>query len=132
MEYNEYKEKMEKESGKLIKDFSGLVNNYNFDTESLIKAFSKEHRTLQQNMFRTIVELICFMASDEYLTDGRNEYSKGMAKNFIAGYAEDQKQKEKGYYLRSRYSEEEAEQKAEEYRKQIIAEPKKHFRIPFV
>lgn len=132
MEYSEYKQKMQEKSESLIRDFSNLVNNFSFDTEFFIESFSREHRTLQQSMFRTIVELICFMASDEYHTDGRNESSKEMAKNFISGYAENQKQKEKGHYLRSGYSEEEAEEKAEEYKRQIIAEPKKYLRVPCV
>ena len=132
MEMSEYQEKMKEESEKLIHNFAILVNNFNFESKSLIEAFNREHRTLQQNMFRTIMDLMCFMASDEYLTDGRNDGSKNMAKKFIAGYAELIKQDEKQRLVRAGYNEEQAEQKADEYRAQVIANPKQYLRVPYV
>jgi hypothetical protein len=67
--------------------------------------FSREHRTLQQSSFRLILQLIEYMASDEYRTDGRNEESKKMAKTLLTGFREHKKKE----FILQGYSEEQAE-----------------------
>ena len=79
-----------------------------------------------------MLKLICFISSDEYRTDGRNEYSKKLAGNIISAYAESEKKKEKTILLSYSYSEEEAEQKAEEHKQKIIATPKAYFSLPCI
>lgn len=132
MEHSEYSEKAKDESREVIKGFANLVNNFNFEPELLINEFTKEHRTLQQNMFRTILKLICFMASDKYFTDGRNAGSKDMAKKLIAGYAEILKQQEKEHLLIAGYSDAEADAKAEEYKAQVIKSPEEYLNLSYV
>lgn len=122
----------QEKSQKVINDFGSLVNNFNFDAKPFIEAFTREHRTLQQSMFRTIIELVCFMASDEYRTDGRNEQSKEMAKMLVRGYAEAMKEKELKCLVRAGYDNETAEIKAEEYKNQILVDPKRFMRLSCV
>ena len=63
--------------------FSHAVNNFGFDDKAFINAFCKEHKTLQQNMFRAMLGLIKHMASDDYNYDGRNEASHKVAKEIV-------------------------------------------------
>ena len=125
MDRIDWEQQQEEKSKDVIEKFGNLVNNFNFDSKSFIEAFTREHRTLQQNMFRAIIELICFMASSEYRTDGRNQQSHDMAKMLVQGYAQAMKEKEKKSLLRVGYNEEDANRKAEEYISAIIENPKK-------
>ena len=132
MEYSEYKIKMEEDSHKVIEAIANLVNNFSFEPDAFIDQFCREHRTLQQSMFRTIVRLICRMASEAYCTDARNDGSKALAKKFIAGYAEMVKKEEKEHLLRSGYDEATADVKAEEYRVAIVEAPDKYIGLGHV
>jgi chaperonin GroEL (HSP60 family) len=88
-EYIRAKEKEEKWA-KLLNDFSDLVNtgyNYSEYAKGFQNAFSRQHRTLQQNMFRVMLQQIEHMATDEYRTDGRNEDSKEVAKAIVESFA---------------------------------------------
>ena len=67
----------------LAEDFSNFVNSYGHDTDAFIQAFSRQHRTLQQSMMRVMFKTIEHVASDEYLTDGRNESSQKVAKQIV-------------------------------------------------
>jgi hypothetical protein len=120
---SEYQEKRDEASKKLIEDFSNLVNNFSFEPDSFIEAFSRQHRTLQQNMFRVIINLVISVSKDSYATDGRNEQSKAMAKKLIAGYALITKEEEKQRMLKQGCGEEFSEKQAEEYRVQINESP---------
>jgi len=128
-EYTDWKEKREEKSRQLIKDFADLVNG-SADSKSLQDQFTREHRTLQQSMFREILKLICMISKlDDMYIDGRNEQSKQMAIKLIAGYAEIIKREElerlKGYG----YSPDEAETKAEEYKKAVIEKPESYLNV---
>ena len=54
--------------------------------KELAMAISREHRTLQQCTMKAFLEFIEFAASDEYMTDGRNEETKKMSKRLIQGF----------------------------------------------
>jgi hypothetical protein len=128
-EYTDWKEKREEKSRQLIKDFADLVNG-SADSKALQDQFTREHRTLQQSMFREILKLICMISKlDDMYIDGRNEQSKQMAIKLIAGYAEIIKREElerlKGYG----YSPDEAETKAEEYKKAVIEKPESYLNV---
>jgi hypothetical protein len=79
-------DKMDKEETMetVIRIFSVAVNSGSFNQDAFNRAFSTQHRTLQQAMFGKILKLIHFMASDDYYTDGRNEHSKKMAQELDA------------------------------------------------
>jgi len=64
------------------------VNTYSTEkiSKDFIDAFCVEHRTLQQSSFRMILSLIEHMASDNYITDGRNKASHKIAKKLIDGF----------------------------------------------
>jgi len=124
----DYRQEREDRSRQLILDFGDAVNK-GVDTEIMHEQYDREHRTLQQSMFREIIAIICHVANDNYRTDGRNEESKAMAKKFIAGYAEVIKQEEKQRLLKVGYDDARADEKADEYRVQIIASPEKYLGI---
>jgi len=126
MSERNYAQEREDASIKLIDDFANLVNGQP-DVEALLTRFKQEHRTLQQSMFRVIVQLLVMISKDDYPTDGRNEESKNMAKRFVTGYVEIWKQEDKKRLIeKCGYSEEEAEKGAERYKQQILAEPEKY------
>lgn len=74
---------------KWLDQFSDLVNNLSQEDQAkgFQNAFSRQHRTLQQSMFRVMLRQIEYMASDEYRTDGRNEGSKAVAKTIVESFA---------------------------------------------
>ena len=109
-------EREERENQRLekeIRDAKEVINtlgnyvNYRRSSKAFAEAFKREHRTLQQSMFRMFLELIEDMASENYHTDGRNEDSKKMAQTLIKGFQMVKKQE----YLEQGVS----EQRAEEY-----------------
>lgn len=132
-DYSKYKEERKQKSIQLIEDFANLVNG-GADSEALQDKFKREHRTLQQSMFREILKLICVVSKldDVRDIDDRNKASKVMAKRLVEGYAEIRKQEEIGYLKRSGFSQEEAEAKAEQYRKQILEDPEAYFTLPCI
>lgn len=79
---------MEKLTGLQLADaMSDYVNTFSRDKgKEFIEGFCRQHRTLQQSMFRMMLELIEHMATDEYHTDGRNEDSKKMAQKLLDGH----------------------------------------------
>ena len=80
-----------KEAQELMSQLSNYVN-YNKSKKAFIEAFKREHRTLQQSMFRMFLELMEEMATENYHTDGRNEDSKKMAKTLLEGFKQAKKQ----------------------------------------
>jgi len=58
-------------------------NKMGFRPKKFAEALARQHRTIQQNIFRSIVEIIICTASDEYETDQRNEASHKLAKRII-------------------------------------------------
>lgn len=101
------KREQELYDAKKITDTLSNYVNYSKSNKAFAEAFKREHRTLQQSMFRMFLELIEDMASENYHTDGRNEDSKKMAQTLIKGFQMVKKQE----YLEQGVS----EQRAEEY-----------------
>lgn len=114
-------EKQFEEAKAIVTILSGYVN-YRKPTKAFIEAFKREHRTLQQSMFRMMLELVEEMASENYPTDGRNESSKEMAQTLLKGFQMAKKQE----YLNQGIS----EQRAEEYVSGDGAKPSKY--LPFI
>lgn len=52
------------------------INDYGWDPKKFAKACTTMHRTLQQTLFRTIVEVLIAFADENRGTDARNEASK--------------------------------------------------------
>lgn len=66
-----------------VRKVSDMLNSFSFDPEDFCKEFSKEHRTIQQNLTRLCVHWLCTCASDDYRFDGRNEASHTLAKSLM-------------------------------------------------
>lgn len=75
----------------LVDALSDYVNHRKSDN-AFIEAFKREHRTLQQSMFRMLLKLIEEIGGDEYHTDMRNEASKAIAQTLLKGFKETKKQ----------------------------------------
>lgn len=52
------------------------INDYGWDPKKFAKACTTMHRTLQQSLFRTIVQVLIEFADENRGTDPRNEASK--------------------------------------------------------
>lgn len=63
-----------------VRKVSDMLNSFSFDPEKFCEEFSKEHRTIQQNLTRLCIHWLCTCASDDYRYDGRNEASHKLAK----------------------------------------------------
>jgi hypothetical protein len=72
----------------LAEALSDFVNNFNHDDKGFIEAFCRQHRTLQQSMFRLMCKVIDKVASEDYRTDGRNEGTAMVGKMLIEGFKE--------------------------------------------
>ena len=132
-DYNKYKAEKEKEIKKLINDFSNVVNSMSFGDDELkivFKEFSKQHNTLQQSMFRVIISLIVQMSTDEYKTDGRNEFSKKIAIQLVTGFADQIKEQflNEGDYKGDAFY----EKKAEDLKQACLKMPQMFLGLPTV
>ena len=76
------------EAEQLMDKFKDFANRYHGkDTQAFLnQQFSRHHRTLQQNMMRFMFGIIEHVASDNYLTDARNEESKKVAQEILKGF----------------------------------------------
>ena len=100
------REQKEREEATAVMDALARYVNYGKSKKAFIEAFKREHRTLQQSMFRMFLELMEDMATGEYHTDGRNEDSKKMAKTLLEGFKLAKKQE----YINDGVSEKRAEE----------------------
>lgn len=73
---------------------SNFVNNYNCDREAFIKAFLKDHNTLQQSVLKLLFQLMEEFAKQEHSIDLRNQKSQELCKMITKYYEE-----ETGYKL---------------------------------
>ena len=68
-------------------DLANAVNEMSFDVETFAQALRREHRSLQQNTMRAVVELLKQWAADadsgNY--DLRNEDTVKLARDLLAG-----------------------------------------------
>lgn len=80
---------MSKMSGlELMNNFADSVNSFSSSQTEFIDGFSRQHRTLQQSMMKTMLSIIEHVASDEFKTDLRNEDTKKVAKMIVSGFKE--------------------------------------------
>lgn len=86
IEIKAQREEKELRDAKEIMDALGSYVNYRKSTKAFIEAFKREHRTLQQSMFKMFLALMEEMATENYHTDGRNEDSKKMAQTLLEGF----------------------------------------------
>lgn len=100
------REQKERDEATALMDKLARYVNYNKSKKAFIEAFKREHRTLQQSMFRMFLELMEDMATGEYHTDGRNEDSKKMAQTLLEGFKLAKKQE----YIKDGVSEKRAEE----------------------
>ena len=61
---------------KAAKELENALNDYGWNPKQFALATTTFHRTLQQSLFRTIMEILKVYASPERRTDLRNEESK--------------------------------------------------------
>ena len=122
IENNRLREQKQFDEAKVVVGAIADYTNYRKPTKAFIEAFKREHRTLQQSMFRMMLELVEEMASENYHTDGRNEDSKKMAQTLLKGFKMAKKQE----YLNQGLS----EQRAEEYVSWDGEKPSKY--LPFI
>ena len=132
MDYNEFKENRKKEILDFMDKFGDAVNVMGRDKGEFREGFARQHRTLQQSIFGVILDLILFASSDEYQTDGRNEYTKKMAKMLVSGYAEEYKKEEIERLKNLGYDEDVAEERAEAYKKETLKNLDVYFTMPCV
>ena len=59
------------------------INSSGFSKKEFLSAFNKEHRYLQGEAFSLAKNIIKNCASNDYLTDGRNEWCQKQAKNIV-------------------------------------------------
>ena len=73
----------QKEIKELVGKITDHVNSFTRDPEDFNILMSMKHRTLQQSFTRMCLQWLEHVASDNYRTDGRNEYSHKVAKEMI-------------------------------------------------
>ncbi len=86
MEHNEHEEARKERAIEVVDKLTIALNDMGFNPEFFFKAMSTEHRTLQQNFTRLVLQWLEYIASDEYLTDGRNEASKETAQKILEAF----------------------------------------------
>ena len=78
----------------LMGAFTDMVNyRGKEDVTKFLEQFKKEHNTLQQSVFRVMMETIDLMASEDIYVDGRNESSQAVAKAILRGFREEMRLK---------------------------------------
>lgn len=73
---------------KVAKELENALNDYGWNPKQFALVTMTFHRTLQQSLFRTIVEVLKIYASPERRTDLRNEASKKGAQKLMEVLAE--------------------------------------------
>lgn len=68
---------------KAAKDLERALNDYGWNPERFAESSRYFHRTLQQNLVRTIVAIIRMMGSDGYRTDLRNKAAHELCKRIV-------------------------------------------------
>ena len=68
---------------KAAKDLERALNDYGWNPERFAESTSFFHRTLQQELMKTIVSIIKMMGDDGYRTDLRNRASHELCKRIV-------------------------------------------------
>ena len=59
------------------------LNNMSWEPKVFAKSIRFYHRTLQQELFRTLIAIIIEMAKDDFMTDPRNQASHETAQRIV-------------------------------------------------
>ena len=68
---------------KAAKDLERAMNDYSWNPEKFAESTGYFHRTLQQELMKTIVSIIRKMGSDGYRTDLRNRAAHKLCKRIV-------------------------------------------------
>ena len=68
---------------KAAKDLERALNDYGWNPERFAESTSYFHRTLQQELMKTIVAIIRKMGDDDYRTDLRNKAAHEICKRIV-------------------------------------------------
>ena len=68
---------------KAAKDLERALNDYGWNPEKFAESTSYFHRTLQQELMKTIVSIIRKMGDDDYNTDLRNRAAHELCKRIV-------------------------------------------------
>lgn len=79
---------MKNEAEELAEQVARFVNGYRSKGEEFCKEMTFQHRTLQQSFTRLCLQWLETCAGEDYLTDGRNQPSKEIAKELIETFQE--------------------------------------------
>ena len=65
------------------KELEHAINSFGWKPDVFAKSVRTFHRTLQQELFRTVIAVIKEMAEDDFGTDDRNQASHDTAKAIV-------------------------------------------------
>ncbi len=68
---------------KAAKDLERAMNDYGWNPQKFAESTGYFHRTLQQNLVKTIVAIIRMVGSENYGTDLRNKASHELCKRIV-------------------------------------------------
>ena len=68
---------------KAAKDLERAMNDYGWNPERFAESTGYFHRTLQQELMKTIVSIIKKMGDDDYRTDLRNRAAHELCKRIV-------------------------------------------------
>ena len=68
---------------KAAQDVERALNDYGWNPERFAESTSYFHRTLQQDLMKTIVAIIKKMGADDYRTDLRNKVAHEICKRIV-------------------------------------------------
>lgn len=68
---------------KAVKALEGVMNDYNWSPSRFAESITFMHKTLQQTLIRTIVEVIKKVGEEDYPVDSRNKASHVLCREII-------------------------------------------------
>lgn len=69
---------------KAAKELEHALSDYGWDEKKFALSVATFHRTLQQTLFRSMVEVLRIMGSEDYRYDLRNKASHEICKKIVA------------------------------------------------
>ena len=83
MDKDDHQRQSEEKAQQIVQDWSNWVNAMGHDNTPFVQALMQEHRTLQQQMFETMLCCIDTWAKTEHC-DLRNEYTVMKSREIMA------------------------------------------------
>ncbi len=71
------------EAIKAVETMTNFVNTFGYDRKGFVEWMQRQHRTLQQSFTSLVLLWLRTVASNDYRTDGRNEYSQTIARKLL-------------------------------------------------